>query len=206
MRGQAQEIERLRMELQRTSIKQKESIPELTPGALDKFVQEERVAPWMRLCVGPLKEFLEHANLPLQRPLNHEGANEQGAPPSCDHVLAYRISEVLCKSQMAYMTRYNARSGQEPKGRSPYASLEEARGALPLQRPPRYPRSWPTSAHTLCGSQPATIGRPKHQDRWVRPWSPACTNATRSSGRSAYPPPPPRAALTWPPSPAPAGS
>ena len=38
MRAQAQEIERLRMELQRTSIKQKESIPELTPGALEEFV------------------------------------------------------------------------------------------------------------------------------------------------------------------------
>ena len=41
---QAEEIERLRMELQRISIKQKESIPELTPGALDEFVKEERVA------------------------------------------------------------------------------------------------------------------------------------------------------------------
>ena len=126
MREQAQEIERLRMELQRTSIKQKESIPELTPGALDEFVQEERVAQWMRLCVGALKEFPEQAGLPLQRPLNHEGANEQGLPPPRDHVVAYRIWEVLCKSHTAYMTRYNARSGQEPKGRSPYASLEEA--------------------------------------------------------------------------------
>ena len=81
MRAQAQEIERLRMELQRTSIKQKESIPELTPGALGEFVQEDRVAQWMRLCVGALKEFLEHTRLPLQRPLDHEGANEQGAAP-----------------------------------------------------------------------------------------------------------------------------
>ena len=81
MRDQAQEIERLRMELQRTSIKQKESIPELTPGALDEFVQEDRVVQWMRLCVGALKEFLEHTGLPLQRPLDHEVANEQGAAP-----------------------------------------------------------------------------------------------------------------------------
>ena len=81
MREQAQEIERLRMELQRTSIKQKESIPELTPAALDEFVQEDRVAQWMRLCVGALKEFLEHIGLPLKRPLDHEGANEQGAAP-----------------------------------------------------------------------------------------------------------------------------
>ena len=81
MRGHAEEIERLRMELQRTSIRQKESIPELTPGALDEFVQEERVAQWMRLCVGALKEYLEQASLPLQRPQNHEGANEQGAAP-----------------------------------------------------------------------------------------------------------------------------
>ena len=81
MREQAEEIERLRMELQRTSIRQKESIPELTPGALDEFVQEERVAQWMRMCVGALKEYLEQATLPVQRPQNHEGANEQGAAP-----------------------------------------------------------------------------------------------------------------------------
>ena len=81
MRAQAQEIERLGLELRRTSIKQKESIPELTPGALDEFVQEDRVAQWMRLCVGALKEFLEHTSLPLQRPLDHEGAYEQGAAP-----------------------------------------------------------------------------------------------------------------------------
>ena len=68
LRAQTQEIERPRMELQRTSIKQKESIPEPTPGALDEFVQEDRVAQWMRLCVGALKEFLEHTGLPLQRP------------------------------------------------------------------------------------------------------------------------------------------
>ena len=38
MREQAQQIEHLRMELQRTNIKQQESILELTPGALDEFV------------------------------------------------------------------------------------------------------------------------------------------------------------------------
>ena len=81
MGAQAKEIERLRMELQRNSIKQKESIPELTPGALDEFIQEDRVAQWMRLCVGALKEFLEHTGLPLQHPLDHEGANEQPPPP-----------------------------------------------------------------------------------------------------------------------------
>ena len=83
---------------------------------------------WMRLCVRALKEFLDHTGLPLQRPLDHEGANDQSFPH--DHVLAYRIGEVHCKSHTAYMTRYNARSNQEPKGRSPYGSLEEARGAL----------------------------------------------------------------------------
>ena len=128
MRAQAQEIERLRMELQRTSIKQRESIPELTPGTLEEFVQEDRVAQWMRLCVGALKEFLDHTGRPMQRPLDHERANDQPPPPR-DHALVYRIWEVLCKSHTAYMTPYTARSGQEPKGRSPYGSLEEARGA-----------------------------------------------------------------------------
>ena len=98
------------MELQRTSIKQKESIPERTPGALEEFVKEDRVAQWMCLCVGALKEFLDRAGGPLQRPLDHEGANDQ-PPPSRDHVLAYRIWEVLCESHTAYMTRYAARCG-----------------------------------------------------------------------------------------------
>ena len=51
-------------------------------------------------------------------------------PPPRDHVPAYRIWEVICKSDTTYMTRYTARAGQEPKGRSPYGSLEEAKGAL----------------------------------------------------------------------------
>ena len=59
------------MELQRTSTKQKEDIPELTSGALEEFVREERVAQWMRLCVGTLKEFLDKAGGPLRRPLDH---------------------------------------------------------------------------------------------------------------------------------------
>ena len=37
------EIERLRTELQRSSLKQKEDIPELTSGYLEEFVREERV-------------------------------------------------------------------------------------------------------------------------------------------------------------------
>ena len=81
MRALAQEIERLRMELRRTSLKQKESIPELTPGALEEFVQEDRVAQWMRLGVGALKEFLDHTRLPLELPPDHEGANDQPPPP-----------------------------------------------------------------------------------------------------------------------------
>ena len=90
MKAQAQEIERLRMKLQRTNIKQQEDIPELTSGALEEFVQEERVAQWMRLCVGAFKEFLNKAGGPLQRRLDLAGANDQGSPPR-DHVLAYRI-------------------------------------------------------------------------------------------------------------------
>ena len=43
MKVQAPEIERLRMELQRTSLKQKEDIPELTSGSLEEFVHKERV-------------------------------------------------------------------------------------------------------------------------------------------------------------------
>ena len=75
MKAQAQEIERLRMELPRTSLKQKEDIPELTSGSLEEFVQEDRVTQWMRLCLGALKEFLDKVGGPLHRPLDHVGAN-----------------------------------------------------------------------------------------------------------------------------------
>ena len=61
MRAQAQETERPRMGLHRTSIKQKQNIPELTPGALEEFVQKDRVTQCMLLCVGALKEFLDTA-------------------------------------------------------------------------------------------------------------------------------------------------
>ena len=113
MKAQAQEIERLRMELQRTSLRQKGDIPELTSDSLEEFVQEERVTQWMRLCVGALKEFRDKVGGPLQRPADLAGASDQGPPPR-DHVLAYRIWEVLCKSHTAYMTRYTPRAGQEP--------------------------------------------------------------------------------------------
>ena len=39
------------------------------------------MAQWMRLCVGALKEFLGYTGLPTQRPLDHEGANDQELPP-----------------------------------------------------------------------------------------------------------------------------
>ena len=81
MKAQAQEIQRPRMELQRTSLKQKEDIPELTSGPFEEFVQEERVTQWMCLCVGTLKEFLDKVGRPLQRPTDHGRANDRGSPP-----------------------------------------------------------------------------------------------------------------------------
>ena len=83
----------------------------------------------MRLCVGALKEFLDKVGGPLQRPTDHAGASSHGDAPR-DHVLAYRVWEVLCKSHTAHMTRYTAKAGRGPKGRSPYGSLEEPQGAL----------------------------------------------------------------------------
>ena len=86
---------------------------------------------WVCLCMGTLKEFLDKVGGPLQRPADHAGAGSNpNPPPPRDHVLAYRIWEVLCKSHTSYTTRYSAKVGQEPKGRSPYGSLNEARGAL----------------------------------------------------------------------------
>ena len=43
MEAQAKEIERLRMEVQHTSIKQNDDILELTQGSLEEFVREEGV-------------------------------------------------------------------------------------------------------------------------------------------------------------------
>ena len=53
-------------------------------------------------------------------------------PPPRNHVPAYRIREVLCKSHTAYMTSYTAKVGQEPKGQLPYGSLDGAKGAPAL--------------------------------------------------------------------------
>ena len=111
MRAQAQEIERLLMELQRTSIKQKESIPELAPGALEEFVQEDRVAQWMRPCVRALRIFLDHTGLPLQRPLDHEGANDQPPPPFRLCAPEARVRHVLTCQGMS------ARQGHDLQGK-----------------------------------------------------------------------------------------
>ena len=81
MKARAQDFERLRMEQQRTSLKQQEDVPEHTSGTLEGFVQEERVTQWMHLCVGTLKEFFDKAGGPLQRPLDHAEANDQAPPP-----------------------------------------------------------------------------------------------------------------------------
>ena len=47
-----------------------------------------------------------------------------------DHVLAYRVWDRLYNWHSTYMACYTARAGKEPKGRSPYASLDEARSLL----------------------------------------------------------------------------
>ena len=75
MKAQPQEIERLRMELLRTCIKEKEDIPELTSGTLEEFVQEERVTQWIQWEDAP-KEFLDRAGGPPHRPLDHARAND----------------------------------------------------------------------------------------------------------------------------------
>ena len=49
----------------------------------------------MRLCVGALKEFLEHAGLPLRCPLNHEGANELPPPPP-PVIMSWRTAFAKC--------------------------------------------------------------------------------------------------------------
>ena len=69
------------MEVQRTSLKQKEDIPELTSESLEEFFPEETVTQWMRLCVGAMKELLDKAGGPLQRRLDNAGAIDQGGPP-----------------------------------------------------------------------------------------------------------------------------
>ena len=47
-----------------------------------------------------------------------------------NHVLAHTVLEALCESHSAYMLRYKAHEGRQPKRRSAYASREAARMAL----------------------------------------------------------------------------
>ena len=105
LRAQAQEIERLRMDLQRTSIKQKENILELTAGALEEFVQEDRLAQWMRLCVRALKEFLDKEGGTLQRPLDHEGAHDGADAPPTPVIMCWRIESGNCSVSRTWRTR-----------------------------------------------------------------------------------------------------
>ena len=82
MEAHAREIERLRMELQRTNIKQKDNTPKLTSGSLEEFIQEERVTQWMRMCVGALKDFLDQVGGgALQWPTDHAGGGNNGDAP-----------------------------------------------------------------------------------------------------------------------------
>ena len=50
----------------------------------------------MRLCVGALKEFINKAGRPVQRPLDHAGANDLGVPPPpvimCRHTVSGKCS------------------------------------------------------------------------------------------------------------------
>ena len=125
MEAQAKDIKRLRMELERTSLKKKEDIPE--PSSFEGL-PTRWVMQWMRVCVGALQEWMEKLQVgePLTRPPDHVGGSSAGDSLPRDHVIAYRL--VLCKSHTTYMMRNTARVGKEAKGRSPYASLNEARG------------------------------------------------------------------------------
>ena len=105
----------------------------MTDAALQDFLNEERVTQWMRLMIGGPRKWLgcRQPGEKVIRPLDHtNGAEVDGRSPPRDHILAYRMWEVLCKSHAAYMNRYVARAGKEPKGRSPYSSLEDARSAM----------------------------------------------------------------------------
>ena len=126
--AQAKEIKRLRMELERTSLKKEENMPEPSNGAPEDFLPEEQVTHWKGLCVGALKEWIGKLLVgePLRRPLDHAWGMTAGDSTPRDHVLAYRVWEVLCNSHIAYMTHYTARARKDPKGRSPYASLDKA--------------------------------------------------------------------------------
>ena len=67
----------------------------------------------MRLCAGAPKEFLDKVGAPcsVRRILRGPMIRGPPPPPTRDHVPAYRIWEVLCKSHTAYMTRYTAGAG-----------------------------------------------------------------------------------------------
>ena len=93
MEAWAKEIERLRMELERTNVKKGEDIPELSAGALADFLREESVTHWMQLCVGALKEWIDKMEVGelLRRPLDHAGSDQVGGHPPRDHVPAYRV-------------------------------------------------------------------------------------------------------------------
>ena len=70
---------------------------------------------------------------------------------------------MLCKSHTPYTTRYNAKSGHEPKGRLPYASLEEAEGALGTgfwleECAIQGSRRSPELADTCRGTDPGEVG------------------------------------------------
>ena len=62
------------------------------------------MAQWMRLCVGALKEFLGHTGLPTQRPLDHEGANDQELPPR-PMIIYWRIESGKCLANRTWGTR-----------------------------------------------------------------------------------------------------
>ena len=89
MEAQAEEIERLRMELERNNLKNEEHIPEHSAGALAHFLQEERVSQWMRLCVGALKEWIDKMEVgeQLKRALDHARSDQaRGSSPKGPHV------------------------------------------------------------------------------------------------------------------------
>ena len=132
MEAQVEEIKGCWMELERMNLKGHEDVRELLTAASEDFLQEERVTQCMRLCLGVLKKWIEKLQVgkPLRRPLDHAGGSSAGGSPPKDHILANPVWGVLCTSHTAYMTRYAALTGKEPKQRFSYASLDEATGAL----------------------------------------------------------------------------
>ena len=130
--AQAKEIQDLREQLARATVKEGPRLPPLSVAEITRALEKPQLAQWMRLMLSNIKAYVrqragEVGEVP--RPSEFGGLpNETAVDPG--EMLAWRVWDCVSQSQAAYVRRYAGSLGKSNSEANQYATLEEAWRAM----------------------------------------------------------------------------